>query len=482
MFVCDLVKLSMSILFIYQLHKSILCFSFQRNMKKLTTVGTNVDGLSCIAGMKVYSMILIILLHRNMFDFGAAVLNIEEIEEYYSRFELTFILNGPILVDSFFTISGFLATYLSLHYYYKMKHKINILHLYIHRYIRMAPTYAVILAFYCTLFVKLGNGPLWQERIGVEQQKCQKVWWANLLFINNYYDTKNYCMFQSWYMACDMNAFLVVPIICLILYKKSIAGVLTIFVLIFASIITVFITVYQFDELPVLLLYVKILLSPSTDSTFLRVYIPGHMRSSSYFVGVMAGYVKYRMNLDNYKIPKRWVRFGWIATVPLLFLSLHISFIFYVMQVPTWFSALYASMHHLCWSLGIAWMLIAISSGYGYWVGPILSWSPLVILSRLTYTVYLCHGAIQMFSSGIVRQPIYASTFNTVYFMRINAIRSLKILTTQYQLLDMVQKMVQTTGWSRTPGAIAGEWTGTLRCPEIRIINVELQQRLFIQS
>ncbi|KAG5885178.1 hypothetical protein JTB14_000941 [Gonioctena quinquepunctata] len=371
------------------LHESILCFSFQRNFKKLTSVSTGGGELDCIAGMKVYSMILIILLHRNMFDFGAAVSNIETIEEYYSRFELTFILNGPILVDTFFTISGFLATYLAMHYYYKIKNKINILYLYFHRYMRMAPTYAVILAFYCTLFVKLGNGPLWQERISSEQMKCREVWWANLLFINNYYDTKNYCMFQSWYMACDMNAFMVVPVICLILYRKPNAGVLAILLLIIASIITIFITVYHYDELPILLLYIKILLSPNTDSTFLRVYIPGHMRASSYFVGILAGYCKYRMNLNNHKLSK-----GWVSTL---------------------FSALYACLHHFCWSLGISWMLIAISSGYGHWVNPLLSWSPLVILSRLTYTVYLCHGAIQMFSAGLLRQPIYASTFNTIH-------------------------------------------------------------------
>lgn len=56
----------------------------------------------------------------------------------------------------------------------------------------MAPTYAVILAFYCTLVTKMGSGPMWNEIVGTEQEKCKHVWWANLLFINNYVDTKNY--------------------------------------------------------------------------------------------------------------------------------------------------------------------------------------------------------------------------------------------------------------------------------------------------
>lgn len=61
---------------------------------------------------------------------------------------------------------------------------------------RMAPTYAIILAFYCTLLIKMGSGPLWQEIVGTEQEKCRRIWWANLLFINNYVDTDNYVSTQ----------------------------------------------------------------------------------------------------------------------------------------------------------------------------------------------------------------------------------------------------------------------------------------------
>ncbi|KAJ8986025.1 hypothetical protein NQ317_013910, partial [Molorchus minor] len=293
-----------------KVHDVIVSFSFPRNFRKLTTVSSDFNSMGCLAGMKVYSMILVILLHRDMFDYGSALDNPKPVEQHFSRFELTFILNGPILVDTFFTISGFLATFLILQKYHRTQRGINIAHLYIHRYIRMTSVYCVILAFYCTLFAKLGNGPLWQERVGFEREKCRNSWWANLLYINNYFDTENYCMFQSWYMACDMYGFIFVPVLCWIVWKKSSAGLIAIISAIIGSAITVFAVVYVNNELPILVLHIRSLLVPNTMSTFLKVYIPGYMRVSSYFVGVLAGYLKHKMEINDFKIPKHWIYGG----------------------------------------------------------------------------------------------------------------------------------------------------------------------------
>jgi hypothetical protein len=40
--------------------------------------------------------------------------------------------------------------------------------------------------FYATLFYKLDSGPRWDIVVGPERDYCQKNWWTNLLFINNY--------------------------------------------------------------------------------------------------------------------------------------------------------------------------------------------------------------------------------------------------------------------------------------------------------
>lgn len=89
------------------------------------------------------------------------------------------------------------------------------------------------------------------------------------------------------------------------------------------------------------------------------------MRATSYLIGILTGYLKYQMNVKDYKIPKNLVAFGWIATGPLLIFSMYTGFAFYATKVPAVYSALYACLYHFCWSGAIAWMVIAISSGYG---------------------------------------------------------------------------------------------------------------------
>lgn len=157
------------------------------------------------------------------------------------------ILNGPILVDTFFIISGFLACYLLLEQIQKNPKAFQIPLFYVHRYVRyyhpilyyrdypksllyvqkkiirnvidfmkhsiltftehcisiiiiilfywptspslrcrLTPVYAIVIAFYCTMFIKIGTGPLWNEKVGEEVERCHESWWANLLYINNY--------------------------------------------------------------------------------------------------------------------------------------------------------------------------------------------------------------------------------------------------------------------------------------------------------
>ena len=48
------------------------------------------------------------------------------------------------------------------------------------------PALCMLVFFYATIFYKLGSGPRWDLVVGPEREYCQKNWWTNLLFINNY--------------------------------------------------------------------------------------------------------------------------------------------------------------------------------------------------------------------------------------------------------------------------------------------------------
>lgn len=94
------------------------------------------------------------------------------------------ITSGTLSVDTFFLMSGFLMSFLTLKELDKRKF-INPLFSYLHRYIRLTPAYALIMLVLSTLILHLGSGPLW-NLMHMQAQNCQSNWWQNLLYINNF--------------------------------------------------------------------------------------------------------------------------------------------------------------------------------------------------------------------------------------------------------------------------------------------------------
>lgn len=64
--------------------------------------------------------------------------------------------------------------------------KVNIPLLYVHRYLRLTPVLAVAIFFIITLMRFLGSGPLWPSAMAELGQRCERYWWAALLYVHNY--------------------------------------------------------------------------------------------------------------------------------------------------------------------------------------------------------------------------------------------------------------------------------------------------------
>ena len=44
----------------------------------------------------------------------------------------------------------------------------------------------LFLGFYTALTKYMANGPMWNQQYGVDAPLCEKNWWYNLLYINNF--------------------------------------------------------------------------------------------------------------------------------------------------------------------------------------------------------------------------------------------------------------------------------------------------------
>ncbi|KAK9869954.1 hypothetical protein WA026_006052 [Henosepilachna vigintioctopunctata] len=400
-------------------HNILRAFSHLHTMEKITSVCKSDGDLQCIHGLKTLSMFIVIMGHRVMFSVGSPLSNPNYIEGFYKKSHYYSLFCGDAVIDSFLTTSGFLATYLILCEINRRKQMINIFVIYFHRFIRLTPAYIVVLGFYCTIFIHLGEGPFWEQRIGVEQERCVASWWTNILYINNYVKLDQMCMFQSWYLACDSQYFFILPFLVYFLWKKPEFGlILCVTLTIFFSIIPI-IVIYIKQENPGQLLYMRLLKDPVMNPAFQKTYIPSHMRASPYLVGIVAGYIKFKIQISGSKIPKIIAYFGWIISILFVCFTQFLAFLYYQPSEKKnfLFSGIYESMHHFLSSLFIAWVIFGVSEGCGKWIAPILNWKPWAILSRLTFTTYLCHGAIQLYSVAVMRYPMHASVFSMGYYM-----------------------------------------------------------------
>ncbi|GFU10753.1 transposable element Tcb1 transposase [Trichonephila clavipes] len=56
----------------------------------------------------------------------------------------------------------------------------------------------------------LGSGPLWNYK--ETDPNCQAYWWWNLLYFNNFLTAANQCIPWSWYLANDMQFYVLSPL------------------------------------------------------------------------------------------------------------------------------------------------------------------------------------------------------------------------------------------------------------------------------
>lgn len=102
----------------------------------------------------------------------------------YEQWTILAIMSGHFSVDTFFVMSGTLATYGIMKALDKTKGNLNIPMLYIHRYLRLTPTYAILVGIGATLVRYASNGPGW-DFVDWAEQNCRKYWWTNILYVNN---------------------------------------------------------------------------------------------------------------------------------------------------------------------------------------------------------------------------------------------------------------------------------------------------------
>ena len=302
--------------------KFFLNFGLHNNTKRLfdTTPPPNGnDHISCLDGIRFISMTWVVLGHVLMQVQSELPTN--SVPTLFKKFESFWfqpIDNALPSVDTFFLLSGLLVCYLMLKELDKTKGWINWPIMYLHRYLRLTGIYAFILFFMVSLWEHLGIGPGHSNRLEVEN--CRKVAWQNLLYINNFFPgvytedkgDEYPCMGETWYLANDMQFFVVAPIIVYLIWKiKNIGLVVAGLLALLSALVPAGLT-YKNGWGAQSGLEGVVPESEIEKDYFNWNYIKPWCRFSPYIVGILLGYLLHITKKKPLKMHRVVAIWGWL--------------------------------------------------------------------------------------------------------------------------------------------------------------------------
>uniref|UniRef100_A0A034VG91 Nose resistant to fluoxetine protein 6 n=1 Tax=Bactrocera dorsalis TaxID=27457 RepID=A0A034VG91_BACDO len=200
----------------------IACYDIQANWQHIFKPSKAGHTFAALNGIRFYSAGCVTVYHYLMFLFNGT-------RNKWTLFNYqVHVGNVDVFVDIFFTISGFLQSYnhfrnvrmLEVIRRNNLKQNLVFIGLHIfHRCLRLAPLYflTIGIADFGAQLIDEVSMYHSEHKMNVN---CEKYWWRNVFFIQNFYDHNDMCGLWTWSLACDVQ-FAVLATVLLFLYVKD---------------------------------------------------------------------------------------------------------------------------------------------------------------------------------------------------------------------------------------------------------------------
>ncbi|KAJ0174355.1 hypothetical protein K1T71_010501 [Dendrolimus kikuchii] len=387
-------------------NKYLLAFSIVRNWKILTydrskpRTDERMRDVACIEAIRFLGMQCVIFSHVLLIYVYSYVDNPEFVEKMYDQFGWRAVLNSPLWLQAFFSISGFLTAYATL-----LTYERNPITLYkcimsvMHRWIRLTPMAVFALWFTIAWFPLLGSGPQWAWLVEREAQDCAERWWYHVLYVHNHLPLGKFCMGHTWYLAADMQLHIFGVFLLLVLLRYRCAAVPVLPTLIIGSALASGFVVYFYNLMPIITAQSpEILRNMFAGSKILPlVYLPFWMNLPGYVGGMATAFIlHYNQNKGATKLNEcKWFNIlfhlslilgGCVVVSGVIFLS--------DSPPPLWASALYAGIDRTLVAIFFNIFMLGCFSRCKSILRDIFEWRGFHILGRLSYCVFLMHFII----------------------------------------------------------------------------------------
>eukprot|EP00040_Diaphanoeca_grandis_P026045 m.145211 g.145211 ORF g.145211 m.145211 type:complete len:645 (+) comp30428_c0_seq2:1589-3523(+) len=385
--------------------------------------------LSGLDGLRSFSMMWIILAHTTLLVCLLGTDDQDALLEGLETVPQQFTLGASLAVDTFFFLSGLLTTYTLLRRMRKgNKNSFPAGMFILLRFLRLTPLYAFILLFYTYIVPHLSSGPVWY-RMHQDTALCRDTWWANLLYINDFYPTSFHstCMSWSWYLANDMQFFILGLLILTIYLRVKWLGIGISVSLAITGVVSGW-----------------ILLVKHRNDIQDDYYDKPYTRVTPFTIGILLGILFVDHDFINIRLSKMKSAVMMTVSIILILAIVYVDYanfrhpdpkkvasdttnVINVGDFTAEENAAYQSGGRLVFALAIATLTLLCVTGHGGPINSFLSsgfWEP---LGKLTYGAYLVHPVVircyyyqkvQLFHFDVFEQSMYFLSISAMsYFI-----------------------------------------------------------------
>ncbi|CAL1681830.1 unnamed protein product [Lasius platythorax] len=382
--------------------RCLLAFSPTVNGGKIiSTEPAAKDSLTCLHGLRVFSLGWVVMVHTYLQVFSIAEnKTLRTVTERNFMFQT--ISNATFSVDTFFFISGLLVTIL----FYRSLGNLNtekgnflktsstkFVIMILYRFVRLTPAYLFVLGMN-EIAIKHAQAKTVFSPVIIDHLTCEKFWWRNALYLNSLYPRTEMCMLWSWYMANDTQFYVLGILLLLLSVKYFKTAVAIVSLLIASSWFTTFSVAYSND-------YIARIQEPF--ALFDELYDKPWLRAGPYFVGTITGYILFKTKCQL-KLPTGAELIGWVLSAMIMF---SVVYGLYPGNLTVLVSSVYAALAHTAWAMAVAFIVIQCCTGSARMIDSLLSLRLTYPLSRLTYCAYLVHPVIMMITSTQMDGPLH---------------------------------------------------------------------------
>lgn len=397
------------------------------NCRQFLDTSMRPNEIRCLHGLRVVTMVWIIAVHTLQYNewsgFTRIFRNVNDLQNPI----LHPLFNANYVVDNFFLMSGLLVSY-TIWFAHKGSSKGFSLGLsLLGRYLRLTPQVFLISLMYI-LLPALNHGPFWYDMTHDAGVYCEKNWWINLLHLQSFYRSDQMCNLVSWWISVDMLYYVfALVLVLLILNQRTRTALLFTSLFVGCCIIQAAYQHYTGGYTPNNLGTVPQVAEVWTNFVVKFVWSP-FPHAFPFYLGLWVGYI-----LAN----KKWQRFvvdhhrvGWIIAVVAMLavnMSSHIwmSGAVELGQNPTSgatgmhqsISTTYNIVCTIIWALGFAWIIISCHYGCAPNLDRLLSINIFVLLSKVSFIIYLSHMLIVRAIFGSQYTLLEVSVVTLTYLM-----------------------------------------------------------------